>query len=41
MKIQSITLSSQDDSFLNKKEPIVFSGLENKKINIFFMPNSA
>lgn len=41
MKIQSITLSSQDNSFLNKKEPIIFSGLENKKINIFFMPNSA
>lgn len=41
MKIQSITLSSQNNSFLNKKEPIVFRGLENKKINIFFMPNSA
>ena len=41
MKIQSITLSSQNNSFINKKEPIIFSGLENKKINIFFMPNSA
>lgn len=41
MKIKSITLSSQNNSLKKKKDPIVFNDLEDKKINIFFMPNSA
>ena len=42
MKIKSIKISSQQYNIFEKiRNPISFQNLSNKKINIFFMPNSS
>jgi hypothetical protein len=41
MEIKKIILRTEQATLFSNEKEIIFDGLDNKKINIFFMPNTS